>query len=183
MLANIGYMIYHSEGRWHMFWIICGYIDFPLSLVLSKFILPVFAHYFTHADPYLAARYNGPLFWVFSLFYILVGTAWYAFLPLFIHKASKKITVTTTGASVAAAMMIIPIPSNWIQLLRFFGHDTAPTAIVLNSALPCVWMALLAWLFVTNTKRKATLWLFCLAPPVFYYLIQDLYYYRLFAGH
>jgi hypothetical protein len=183
MLANIAYMIHNSEGRWHMFWIICGYIDFPVSLLLSKVILPVFASFFTHADPYVAARYNSPLFWVFSLFHVLVGSAWYSALPFLIHKASKKITATTAGASIAAAIMIIPIPANWIQLLRFIGYDTAPTAIGLNSVLPCVWMVLLAWLFLTNSKRKAMLWLFCLAPLVFYYLIQDLYYYRLFAGH
>jgi hypothetical protein len=27
------------------------------------------------------------------------------------------------------------------------------------------------------------LWLLCLAPMVFYYLVQDLYYYRLFSIH
>jgi len=183
MLMTIVYIISHHEGHWHMFWILSGYIDFPVTLLLSKVILPVFAPFFTHADPYMAARYNSPLFWIFSLFHVLVGSVWYFALPLLIHKASKRITVTTAGALAAAAMMVIPIPSKWLQLLRFFGNDTAPTAIGLNSVLPCVWMVLLVWLFLTNSKRKAMLWLLCLAPPVFYYLIQDIYYYRLFAGH
>jgi hypothetical protein len=183
MLANIAYMIHNSEGRWHMFWIICGYIDFPVSLLLSKVILPVFASFFTHTDPYMAARYNSPLFWVFSLFHTVVGSAWYFAMPLLIHKASKKITATTAGAFAAATIMIIPIPSNWLQLLRFVGYDTAPTAIGLNSVLPCLWTALLVWLFLTNNRQKVLLWLLCLSPLVFYYLVQDLYYYFFLAAH
>jgi hypothetical protein len=179
MLANIAYMIRHDEGRWHMFWILCGYIDFPVSLLLPKAILPLFSHFFTHKDPYLAAVYNSPMFVIFSLFHILVGSAWYFALPVLLHKASRKIATTTTGAVVVAAMMIIPIPSNWLQLLRFIGYDTAPVAIGLNSILPGVWTALLVWLFLTNARRKVLLWLFCLVPPVFYYLVRDLYYYML----
>jgi hypothetical protein len=79
-------------------------------------------------------------------------------------------------------MMIIPVPSHWLQLLRFIGGDTKPTAIGLNSVLPAVWLILFIWLFITNVKQKAMLWLLCLVPPVFYYLILDLYYYMLRAG-
>ena len=182
MLANIVYIVHHNDGHWHMFWILCGYIDFPVSLLLSKVILPVFSHFFTNRDPYIAAVYNSPMFVIFSLFHILVGSAWYFALPVLVHKVSRKIAATTTGAVAVAAMMIIPIPSNWLQLLRFIGHDTAPIAIGLNSILPCVWTALLLWLFLTNPRRKVLLWLFCLAPPVFYYLVQDLYYYTLLTG-
>jgi hypothetical protein len=55
-------------------------------------------------------------------------------------------------------------------------HDAKPAAILLNSILPCLWLALFAWLFRTNTRRKMLLWMFCLVPPVFYYLANDLYY-------
>jgi len=183
MLGNIVYIIQHHEGHWHMFWVLCGYVDFPASLLLSKAILPVLKPYLCYMDPYLEARYGLPFFWVFSLFHILVGSAWYAALPVLVHKISRAITATRIKAAAAATMMLIPIPANWIQLLRFFGRDTAPTAIGLNSVLPCVWMGLLVWLFITNPKRKAMLWLFCLAPPVFYYLAADLYYYFFLAIH
>jgi hypothetical protein len=182
MIMTVVYIIRHHEGRWHMFWILCGYIDFPVSLLLPKVILPVLSPLFTHADPYLAARYNSPLFAVFSLFHILVGSGWYFALPILVHKASRKITATTAGAAAAAAMMIIPIPSNWLQLLRFIGNDTTSVAIGLNSILPCIWTVLLVWLFVANPRRKVLLWLFCLAPPVFYYLVRDLYYYTLLTS-
>jgi hypothetical protein len=131
----------------------------------------------------LAARYNSPLFVVFSLFHILVGSGWYFALPVLVHKASRKIAATTAGVVAAAAMMIIPILSHWLQLLRFICYNAKPVAIGLNSILPCVWMVLLVWLFVTNPRRKVPLWLLCLAPPVFHYLVRDLYYYRLLTGH
>lgn len=182
MLMNIIYIISHHEGQWHMFWIVCGYIDYPVSLLLPKVILPAFSHFFAAGDPYLASAYSLQLFLIFSLFHILVGSAWYFALPVLVHKASKKITATATGAWAAATMMIIPIPSHWLQLLRFIGGNTKQTAIGLNSVLPAVWIILFVWLFLTNVKRKTMLWLLCLVPPVFYYLILDLYYYMLRAG-
>jgi len=177
MLMNIIYIINHHEGQWHLFWIVCGYIDYPVSLLLPKVILPALSHFFTRGDPYLASAHSFHIFLIFSLFHTLVGSAWYFALPILVHKVSKKITATTTGAWAAATMMIIPIPSHWLQLLRFIGGDTKPTAIGLNSTLPAVWIILFVWLFLTNVKRKAMLWLLCLVPPVFYYLILDLYYY------
>jgi hypothetical protein len=182
MLMSIIYIISHREGQWHMFWIVCGYIDYPVSLLLPKAILPVLSHFFVQGDPYLASARSLQIFLIFSLFHILVGSAWYFTLPILIHKISKKITATTTGALTAAALMIIPIPSHWLQLLRFIGGDTKQTTIGLNSVLPAVWIILFVWLFLVSVKRKAMLWLLCLLPPVFYYLILDLYYYMLRAG-
>ena len=183
MLMNIIYMINHHEGRWHLFWIVCGYIDYPVSLALPKVILPALSHFFTRGDPYLASARNLPIFLIFSLFHILIGSAWYFALPILIHKVSKKITATTTEAWTAATMMIIPIPSHWLQLLRFIGADTKPSAIGLNCVLPVVWILLFIWLFLTNTKRMAILWLFCLMPAVFYYLARDISYYISLPGH
>jgi hypothetical protein len=182
MLMSIIYIISHHEGQWHMFWIVCGYIDYPVLLLLPKVILPVLWSTFASGDPYLASGHSLQLFLIFSLFYTLVGSAWYFALPILVHKVSKKITATTTGAWAAATMMVIPIPSHWLQLLRFIGGDTKPTAIGLNSVLPATWIILFVWLFFINVKRKAMLWLLCLVPPVFYYLILDLHYYMLRAG-
>ena len=182
MLMSIIYILNHHEGQWHLFWIVCGYIDYPVSLLLPKVILPALSHFFTRGDSYLASARSLQIFLIFSLFYILVGSAWYFALPILVHKVSKKIAATTTGAWAAATMTIIPIPSHWLQLLRFIGGNTKPTAIGLNSALPAVWIILFVWLFFTNVKQKAMLWLLCLVPGVFYYLILDLYYYMLRAG-
>ncbi len=179
---NIIYIIVHHEGRWHMFWIVCGYIDYPVSLLLPKVILPALSHLFTRGDPYLVSGRNFPIFLIFSLFHVLVGSLWYFALPMLVYKASKKITVTISGSLVAAMLMIIPIPSHWLQLLRFYSTSAAQTAIGLNSVFPAVWIVLFIGLFITNAKRKATLWLLCLLPPVFYYLIMDLYFYTLRAG-
>lgn len=176
ILANVFDIIRSNEGRWNMFWTLCGYIDFPVSLLLSKVILPVFSPFFVRGDPYLAAGRSLQIFLIFFLFHTLVGSGWYFALPILISKAAVKITSTTKAAVAAAAMMIIPIPSHWLQLLRFIGYNTAPTAIGLNSILPGAWTAIFIWLLVINAQRKVLLWLVCLAPFVFYYLVQDLYY-------
>jgi hypothetical protein len=182
ILMNIIYIISHHEGRWYMFWTVCGYIDYPVSLLLPKVILPALSHFFTRGVPYLASGRNFQIFLIFSLFHTIVGSAWYFALPILIHKVCKKITVTLKGSLAAAAMMVIPIPSHWLQLLRFYNGNTGQTSIALNSVLPAVWIVLFIGLFFTNVKRKATLWLLCLLPVVFYYLTQDLYYYALRAG-
>ena len=176
ILANVFDIIRNQEGRWSMFWILCGYIDFPATLLLSKIILPVFSPFFIRGDPYLAAGRSLQIFLIFSLFHTLIGSAWYFALPILISKAAVKITSTTKAAVAAAVLMLIPIPSHWLQLLRFIGYDTAPTAIGLNSVLPGVWIVIFIWLLVINAKRKVLLWLVCLVPFVFYYLVQDLYY-------
>lgn len=43
IVANVIGAIYYHEERWHMFWTLCGYLDFPVSLLLSEVILPVFS--------------------------------------------------------------------------------------------------------------------------------------------
>jgi hypothetical protein len=176
ILANVIGMIRYHEGQWNMFWIVCGYLDFPVSLLLSRVILPVIGFDPHLSNPYLAGA-RGPMFAIFLLFHTIIGSAWYFALPALVQKATERITTTTTGALAAAAMIIIPIPIHWLQLLRFFGRDTAPTAIGLNCILPGLWMVLFAWILLTNARRKVMLWLLCLVPPVFYYLVKDLYYY------
>jgi hypothetical protein len=179
MLMNIIYMINHHEGRWHLFWILCGYIDYPASLLLPKVVLPALSHFFTRGDPYLVSARNFPIFLIFSLFHIVIGSIWYFFVPILVHKLSKKITVTTAGALTAAALILIPIPSHWLQLLRFFGGDTNQTTIGLNCIFPALWVILFVGLSITNARRKTACWLLCLIPPVFYYLINDIYFYML----
>jgi hypothetical protein len=182
ILFNVIDIIHRQEGQWHMFWILCGYIDFPVTLLLSRVILPIVAPLFTCHDPYLVAG-RGPLFIIFLLFHSLVGSGWYFALPILISKALAKIASTKKTAVAAAALMIIPVPAHWLQLVRFFGYDTAPTAIGLNSILPGVWTIIFVWLLIVNVRRKVLLWLICLAPFVFYYLEQDLYYCIVLARH
>jgi hypothetical protein len=175
VLANVVGAIYYHEGRWPLFWILCGYLDFPVSLLLSRGILPVFSPVFTPYDPYLVAS-RGPIFTIFLLFHTIVGSAWYLFLPVIIQKAAQKITTTTAGAITAGIMMIIPILANWIRLLLFAGKNISATNIGLNSIMPAVWLFLFAWLFITNNRKKRVCWLLCLTPAVFYYLAADIYF-------
>ena len=183
MLMNIIYMINHHEGRWHMFWMVCGYIDYPVSLLLPKVILPALAHFFTRGDPYLVSGSNFQIFLIFSLFHTVIGSIWYFILPVLVYKAAKKITATTTGAIAAAIMMLIPVLSHWLQLMRFIGGNTPQTTIGLNSVLPVLWVSLFIWLLITSPGRKAACWLLCLIPPVFYYLFMDLFYYMSRLSH
>jgi hypothetical protein len=182
ILANVIDIIHRHEGQWNMFWIVCGYIDFPVSLLLSHVMPLIIGVNPRLYNPYMAAS-HGLMFIMFLLFHTIIGSAWYFVLPVLVKKAAEKITATATAAAAAVTMMLIPIPIHWLQLLRFFGRDTAPTAIGLNSVLPSLWMALFVWLLFTNARRRATLWLLCLSPPVFYYLLQDLYYYIMLARH
>lgn len=182
VLASVIDIIRRDEGQWHMFWTLCGYIDFPVTLLLSKVILPIVSIFFIHADPYLASRIL-QIFLIFLLFHAIVGSLWYFALPILISKAATKIASTKKAAVAVAVMIIIPVLAHWLQLLRFIGYDTAPTAIGLNAILPAVWTALFILLLITNAKRKAVLWLLCLVPFVFYYLAQDLYYYFVLADN
>jgi hypothetical protein len=180
--ANVIGAISYHERHWSLFWTICGYLDFPVSLLLSKVILPVFSPMITRYDPYLVSS-RGPIFTIFLLFHIVIGSVWYCFLPVLLQKAAQKITVTTAGAIAACVMMIIPIPANWLQFLRFIGDNTSATNVGLNSVLPAVWIILFLWLFITNNRRVRLCWLFCLSPAVFYYLVADIYYYVLRNGN
>ncbi|MGD0078179.1 MAG: hypothetical protein ABSB91_06095 [Sedimentisphaerales bacterium] len=182
VLANVIGVIYYQERRWIMFWTLCGYLDFPVSLLLSKVILPVFSPMITPYDPYLVSS-RGPIFTIFLLFHTIIGSVWYCILPVLLQKAAQKITATTAGAIAAGVMMIIPVFANWLQLLRFIGGNTPATSIGLNSVLPAVWVVLFIWLLFTNVRRMRLCWLFCLTPAVFYYLVADVYYCILRNSH
>ena len=163
-----------------MFWILCGYADFPVSLLLTEIILPVFFRGGLFYDPFLDRTILTMM--VFATFYAVVGTAWYFFLPILVEKVTRKIAATVWATAAVIMIMIIPIFAHWLQLLQFISRDVGPTAIRLNCVLPGVWTALLIWLFFTNIRRKVLLWLLLLAPPVFYYLAHDIYYYILWAS-
>jgi len=107
---NIVYMMFHSEGRWHMFWIICGYIDFPVSLLLSKVILPAYVVLLGIQAPYHAARLL--TFATFSAFHVILGTAWYLSLPILLEKLIKKIATDAAGAVVVVLLAVIPVFAN-----------------------------------------------------------------------
>jgi len=177
---NIVYMMFHNEGHWHMFWIICGYIDFPVSLLLSKVILPAYVVLLGIQAPYRAARLL--TFATFTGFHVILGTAWYLSLPILLEKLIKKIATDAAGAVIVVLLAVIPVFANWLQLLRFIPHHVHCFAPCVNSILPGLWSALLIWLYFATSRRKTVLWLLCLAPFVFYYFVHDLYYYMLFMS-
>ncbi len=181
VLSNTIFMIEHNEGRWHMYWIILSYADFPASLLLTQIILPIFLPNGPLYDPYMST--NASVLMLFSSFYIVLGTSWYFLLPILLEKASRKIMTNNQTAAAAVTIMIIPIFAHWLQLLRFAPRKVYYFTPGLNSILPAVWIALLFWLFLATKYKKAVLWLLLFAPSVFYYFIHDLYYYMMFKSH
>jgi hypothetical protein len=177
---NIIYMISHSDGRWHMFWILCGYIDFPVSLLLSRIILPLYVTQLGIEAPYSAGGIL--MFATFSAFHVLLGSAWYVYLPILLEKLIKKIATGTVGAVIIVLLVVIPIFANWLQLLRFIPRHVHIFAPGVNSVLPALWVVLLVWLYLATSRRKPVLWLLCLSPFVFYYFLHDLYYYMMLTG-
>ena len=180
-VLNTLYMIAYHDPRWHMFWIICGYADFPVSLLLTQVILPAFFHGSPLQDPYLLR--DTSTMTVFLLFYAVVGTVWYFFLPILIEKAGKKIATGAWTLAAAVTMMIIPILAHWLQLLRFAAGDADCFAPRLYSILPAIWTVLLVWLYFATARRKSVLWLLLLMPFVFCYFLRDLYYYTTLIRH
>ena len=180
-LSNVLYMVWFNEGRWHLFWILCGYVDFPVSLLLTKIILPVYSRGFAYGEPFLSTRI--PTLMVFTMFYSFVGTMWYFWLPILIEKACKRIATTGWAAGVAIVMMITPVLAHWLQLIRFVTANNYPFVPSLYSILPALWTVLLIGLFLATGRRKAVLWLLLLAPFVYYYFLRDLYYYITLTRH
>jgi hypothetical protein len=176
-VLNVLDMVRLHDGRWHMFWIVCGYIDFPVSLLLTKVILPLLFHGGPFHDPFMSRYLLTRM--VFIMFYSIVGTGWYFLLPILIEKAVKRTAITALTVTASAAVMVIPIFAHWLQLLRFIAHSAKCFAPGLNSILPAIWTVLLVWLCFATTKRKAAMCLLLLAPFVFYYFLHDLYYYTI----
>ena len=179
-VLNTLYMVRHYEGRWHMFWILCGYVDFPVSLLLTKIILPVLYRGGPFRDPFMSTRASTLM--VFSLFYAIIGTAWYFWLPILIEKVCKKIAKPGWTYGAVGTLMVMPILAHWFQLLRYVTGEAELFVPGLYSILPAVWTALLVWLYFATAGRKTVLWLLILAPLVYYYFVRDLYYYLTLTG-
>jgi hypothetical protein len=179
-LSNLLYMVWFNEGRWNLFWILCGYVDFPASLLLTKVLLPVLSGVAHYRDSFMSNRI--PTLMIFAMFYSFVGTMWYFWLPVLIEKACSKITVTGWAAWAVSAMMVTPILAHWLQLIRFVAANNYPFVPALYSILPAVWTVLLVVLLLA-TRKKMVLWLLVLMPFVYYYFIRDLYYYMTLTHH
>jgi len=171
-------MVRNGNEPWHMFWIFLGYVDFPLSTLLPLVILPIYKAAFGITMPYLTGGML--MFMTFTVFHLGFGTLWYLFLPSLLEKLSKKIATSTTGITLSILLMVLPIFSHWLQLLKFFGHSTSCFTPVINSFIPAFWTVFLIWLYLVNSRRKRALWLLLLAPFVFCYFVHDLYYYITF---
>jgi hypothetical protein len=179
-VLNTIYTAMHPDGRWHLYWILCGYIDFPVSLVLTQVILPVFYRGGPFQDPFMST--NASTLMVFSLFYAIMGTAWYFLLPILIEKACKKIANTGRTHAGVIALAVIPIFAHWLQLFRFVTGETDLFVPGLYSILPAVWTVVLVWLYFATARRKAVWGLLILAPFVYFYFVRDLYYYLKLTG-
>ena len=178
---NTIYMIVYNDPRWHMIWIMCDYIDFPVSLLLTQIILPLFFPGPIWYDPYLDRSLSAMM--TFLAFYAVAGSAWYFFLPILLEKAGKRIAAGPGTFTLAVVLMIIPIFANWLQFLRFATGHTPLFAPGLYSILPAIWTGLFIWLYFASAGKKVVLWLLLLAPFVFFYFVRDLYYYKILIHH
>ena len=173
---NTVYMIVYHDPQWHMIWIMCDYTDFPVSLLLTQIILPLFFHGGIWYDQYLDRSMSAMV--TFVTFYAVAGTTWYFFLPILLEKAGKRIAAGPGTFAIAVVLMIIPIFAHWLQFLRFATGETPLFAPGLYSILPAIWTGLLIWLYFAAAGKKTVLWLLLLAPFVFFYFVRDLYYYK-----
>ena len=174
---NTIYMFVYNDPQWHMIWIMCGYIDFPVSLLLTQIILPLFFPGPIMYDPYLDRSLSAML--TFLTFYAVASSAWFFFLPVLLEKAGKRIAAGSGTFTIAVVIMIIPIFAHWLQFLRFATGHTSLLAPGLYSILPAIWTGLLVWLYSATAGKKVVLWLLLLSPFVFFYFIRDLYYYKI----
>lgn len=173
---NIADMIRNPDPGepWHMFWILLDYVDFPVSSLLHCVILPICLG----STSVLLPEYVGWLWAVTipSIFHLTVGTMWYFYLPILLEKVSKKVATNTSGRVIAVLLMIIPVLSRWPQLLKFLDGSAYFFTPLTNSYMPVSWVALFIWLYFAGSRKKQVLWLLCLAPFVFFYLVHDVYY-------
>ncbi len=179
-VLNTLYMVRHNEWRWHLYWILCGYVDFPVSLLLTQIILPVLFHGGPFRDPFLSREASTLM--VFSLFYAVVGTAWYFWLPILIEKVGRRIANPGWTFGGVVVLTIIPIFAHWLQLIRYVTGEADIFVPGLYSILPVIWTTLLVWLYFATARRKAVWWLLILAPFVYYYFVRDVYYYLTLTG-
>ena len=178
---NTIYMIMFHDPQWHMIWIMCDYVDFPVSLLLTQIILPLFFPGPVWYDPYLDRSLSAMM--TFGAFYAIVGTTWYFFLPILLEKAGKRIAAGPGTFTIAVFLMIIPIFAHWFQFLRFATGHTSLLAPGLYSILPAIWTGLFIWIYFATARKKVTLWLLILAPFIFFYFVRDLYYYKILNHH
>lgn len=159
---------------WHMFWVFLGYVDFPVSLLLPFVIIPIISIFISFVDPYLTGGLL--MFITFSGFHLVAGSSWYFCLPILLERFSKKISGKVVDRMIVILLIIIPVFTNWLQLIKFSFGKTYPFTPLINSYLPAMWIILFIWLFFISSRRKRVLWLLCLMPFVFFNLVNDLYY-------
>jgi hypothetical protein len=179
ILLSVIDMVRNGNEPWHMFWIFLGYVDFPVSILLPVVILPIYKATLGITLPYLTGGMLMPL--TFMIFHLGLGSLWYLFLPVMLEKLSKKIATSVTGITLSILLMLLPIFSKWLQLLKFIGGSASCFSPTINSLVPIFWAVFLVWLFLVNSRKKRVLWLLLLAPFVFFYLVHDLYYYITFV--
>ena len=160
------YITIEGSAQWQLVWILPEYVDFPISLLHRYIILAIKLDIFIDII-------------ALGLFYLLVGTVWFFYLPILLGKISKKIATRTAGRVIAVVLMALPIFLSWLQIFRFYtAYDGLYYIITWTYYLICgLWVILSVWLLFVGSRRKVVLLLLCLTPLVFYYPIQDLYFY------
>jgi hypothetical protein len=174
-------IIYSGDAQWQLAWWLPEHVDFPISLLFRYVILPITPSIEIDVS-FLLPEHFGDFYGFISpfVFFLVVGTGWYFYLPVLLRKASKKIAVSQTSRAVVVLLMVTPVLVSWAELFRFqsYQNDLYYLWYITDWAfylLPTLWILLFIWLYFVSSRKKTILWLLCLLPLVFFYLSQELY--------
>jgi len=156
-------------AQWQMGWCSLDSIDFPASFLLWHIVVPVVPNICFYFLPEPVDSLSS--FIVPAVFFIVVGSSWYFYLPIILEKISKKIADSKTGRIIAILLMLIPFFPTWIEIISYEMN----ILLWIDYLAPLIWTSLFIWLFFTESKRKRVLFLLCLMPIVSYNLFHYLY--------
>jgi hypothetical protein len=172
-----------ADAQWQLVWILPDYIDFPVSILMwqIKAVVPDAHFYYDFCD--LFCFPPAPLgdlrdFIIPATFYLIIGTAWYFYLPRLIERIAGKIAVDRIGYLCITLLFIIPIISKWSEEIVLYLDDLPPAFTSKICGLWCfLWVGFFAWLLLGHSKKTRAMWLLFLGIFVFYQFFKETYMY------
>jgi hypothetical protein len=172
-----------TGGQWQFAWIVPDYLDFPVSSLMWQIrsFMPDSYFYYDFDDFYsFPPEPVGDLrdFIVPSVFYLLIGTAWYLYLPLLIAKVAKKMVIDRVGYLCIVFLFIIPLFSKWVELIWLYIDGLPPFLPFATYGTLCLlWAGFFVWLCLGHARKVRAIWLLCLSIFIFYQFFKEMYIY------
>lgn len=180
--AFIFNLAHSARGHWQSRWLVCHFIDWPVSLLLKYVILPIVP------DLSMGGGFSAyPLgevrdFLVPGFFYLVLGSLWYFYLPGLLVRVSGRISTVLYCRVAAIFLMVSCVISSWFGILVWSDASRLYLSPFFNGSLCVVWVIVFIFLYFANSRKKVTLWLLFLVPFVFYNLCYDVYFYMSYTG-